>query len=130
MAEEAARIGGLRDALRARLEAGLQGLRINGSMEHRLPGNLNISFAGVDGETLLMSLPELALSTVSACNSSAMETSSVVRALGATAEESQASVRFGLGRFTTPEEIEYAAARVLEVVTRLRALSPVAQSVL
>lgn len=125
MKEEAFRIGGLRDTLRRKLEAGLEGLRINGSMEHRLPGNLNVSFAGVDGETLLMSLPDLALSTVSACSSNAMESSSVVRALGATQEQAQASVRFGLGRFTTPEEIDYAAARVVEVVSRIRALSPV-----
>jgi len=99
---------------------------VNGSMEHRLPGNLNVSFAGVDGETLLMSLPDLALSTVAACNSSVMETSSVLGALGASVDEAKASVRFGLGRFTTAEEIEYAADRVIEVVTRLRALSPVA----
>jgi len=126
MAEEALRVASLRDRLRVRLEESLDGIRVNGSMEHRLPGNLNVSFAGVDGETLLMSLPDLALSTVAACNSSVMETSSVLGALGASVDEAKASVRFGLGRFTTAEEIEYAADRVIEVVTRLRALSPVA----
>ncbi len=126
MAADAERIGILRDRLKERLEAGLEDLRINGSMEHRLPGNLNVSFCGVDGETLLMSLPDLALSTVSACSSSAMETSSVVRALGAGEEQAQSSVRFGLGRFTTAGEIEYAATRVVETVTRIRALTPVA----
>jgi cysteine desulfurase len=125
MAGETVRLKTLRDTLLARLQAALTGIRVNGSMEHRLPGNLNVSFAGVDGETLLMSLPDLALSTSSACNSGAMEASSVVRALGATAAEAQASVRFGLGRFTTAEEIDYASARVIEVVSRLRALSPV-----
>ncbi len=126
MAADAERIGMLRDRLKERLEAGLEDLRINGSMEHRLPGNLNVSFSGVDGETLLMSLPDLALSTVSACSSSAMETSSVVRALCGSDEQAQSSVRFGLGRFTTAEEIEYAATRVVETVTRIRALTPVA----
>jgi len=125
MAGESLRLKALRDALKLRLEAALPGLRINGSMEHRLPGNLNVSFAGVDGETLLMSLPDVALSTSAACSSGAMESSSVVRALGATEAEAQASVRFGLGRFTTAEEIDCAAARVIEVVSRIRALTPV-----
>jgi cysteine desulfurase len=126
MDAEAARLTGLRNRLKERLEAALDGTRVNGSMEHRLPGNLNVSFGGVDGETLLMSLPDIAVSTVSACSSGSNASSSVLRALGATEEEAQASVRFGLGRFTTEEEVDYAASRFVEVVSRLRTLSPVA----
>jgi cysteine desulfurase len=124
MPEETARIRALRDTLRTRLEAALPGLHVNGSMEHRLAGNLNVSFPGVDGETLLMTLPDVALSTSAACNSAAMENSSVIRALGGTAEQARSSVRFGLGRFTTAAEIDCAAARVIEVVTRIRSLTP------
>jgi cysteine desulfurase len=125
MEAESARLTALRNRLKARLEAALDSIHVNGSMEHRLPGNLNVSFAGVDGETLLMSLPDIAVSTVSACSSGSMSSSSVLRAIGATDDEAQASVRFGLGRFTTEEEVDYAAGRFVETVSRLRALSPV-----
>lgn len=124
MAEEAARLGALRDLLKLRLESALERTRVNGSMERRLPGNLNMSFAGVDAEALLMSLPDVALSTGSACSSATAETSHVLRALGVVEEAARSSVRFGLGRFTTEEEVEYAAGRVIEAVQRLRALAP------
>ena len=124
MAEEAARVGGLRDRLRAKLEAGLNGALVNGSMEHRLPGNLNMSFAGVEGDALLMSLPEVALSTGSACTSAAVEPSHVLRALGVGDEIARSSLRFGLGRFTTEREVDYAADRVIAAVRKLRALAP------
>jgi cysteine desulfurase len=124
MAEEAARVGALRDLLKLRLETALDGARVNGSMERRLPGNLSMSFAGVDAEALLASLPDVALSTGSACSSATAEASHVLRALGLGEEVARSSVRFGLGRFTTEEEVEYAAGRVIEAVRRLRALAP------
>ena len=125
MTEEATRVGALRDRLKTRLETQLQELAsVNGSMEHRLPGNLNMSFSGVDAEALLMSMPEIALSTGSACTSATVEPSHVLRALGATAGQAHSSLRFGLGRFTTEEEVDYAAGRVIESVRKLRALSP------
>jgi cysteine desulfurase len=122
----AARLSALRDRLKARLEAELEGVAINGSMEHRLPGNLNASFSGVDGEALLLSLPDIALSTGSACTSAAVEPSYVLRELGVPGHLAHSSLRFGLGRFNTADEVEYAARRVIESVKKLRALSPAA----
>ena len=122
----AARVAALRDRLKARLEASLEGVRVNGSMERRLAGNLNMSFRGVDGEALLLALPEIALSTGSACTSATVEPSYVLRALGVEESLAHASLRFGLGRFNTADEIEYAADRVIEAVNKLRALSPMA----
>jgi cysteine desulfurase len=124
MAGEAARLAGLRDRLRTLFEASLGEIRANGSLEHRLPGNLNVSFAGVDGEALLMSLPDLALSTGSACSSATVEPSHVLKAIGLGDNLARSSVRFGLGRFNTAEEVEYAAGRVIEAVRKLRALAP------
>ncbi|MBZ5618500.1 MAG: IscS subfamily cysteine desulfurase [Acidobacteriia bacterium] len=124
MAEEASRLRGLRDRLKARLEADLDRVDVNGSMEHRLPGNLNLSFASVSGASLLMGLPDVALSTGSACSSATVEPSHVLRALGVSDELAHSSVRFGLGRFNTEEEIDFAARRVVEAVRKLRALSP------
>jgi cysteine desulfurase len=121
---EAARLAGLRDRLRERLLGELDGVHVNGSLEHRLPGNLNLSFEGVDGEALLMSLPDVALSTGSACTSATVEPSFVLRAIGVSESLAHSSLRFGLGRFTTEEEIDYAAGRVVESVEKLRALSP------
>ncbi|HEY2015619.1 MAG TPA: IscS subfamily cysteine desulfurase [Bryobacteraceae bacterium] len=125
MAEEAARLGQLRDSLKTQLEGALEGVYVNGSLEHRLPGNLNLSFAHVDGESLLMSLPDVALSTGSACSSATVEPSHVLRALGIGEELAHSSLRFGLGRFNTQEEVDYVAGRVAESVRRLRALTPV-----
>jgi cysteine desulfurase len=98
---------------------------VNGGMEHRLPGNLNMSFAGVTGDALLMSLPDVALSTGSACTSATVEPSYVLKALGVGDELAHSSLRFGLGRFNTEEEVDYVARRVVEAVRKLRALSPV-----
>ncbi len=128
MAEEGARLAALRDRLRQRLEAELDQVCVNGSLEHRLPGNLNMSFAGVDGEALLMSLPEVALSTGSACTSATVEPSHVLRSLGLDEGLARSSLRFGLGRFNTEEEIDYAARRVVESVKKLRSLSPLVDS--
>jgi cysteine desulfurase len=125
MESEAARIRDLRDRLKAHLEAELAQAYVNGSMEHRLPGNLNMSFAGVSGASLLMSMPDVALSTGSACTSATVEPSHVLRALGVGEELAQSSLRFGLGRFNTEEEIDFVARRVVESVRKLRALVPV-----
>jgi cysteine desulfurase len=121
MESEGGRVAALRHRLKAKLEAGLDGVFVNGSMEHRLPGNLNVSFAGVDSDALLMNLRDLALSSGSACTSATVEPSHVLKALGADDARIRSAVRFGLGRFHTEEEIDYAAARVTEAVRKLRA---------
>jgi cysteine desulfurase len=125
MADEYRRLGILRDRLKQRLEEGLDGVHVNGTMEHRLAGNLNVSFERVDGDALLVALPDLAVSTGSACNSHGHGGSHVLRAIGVPEELLQSATRFGLGRFTTEEEVEYAAGRVVEVVRRLREQRPV-----
>jgi cysteine desulfurase len=118
---ETARIAALRDRLRARIEGGLDGVHVNGGMEHRLAGNLNLSFDGIEGEALLLALRDVAVSSGSACSSASIEPSHVLRAIGLTPERAHASVRFGIGRFNTEEEIDFAAARVVDTVTTLRA---------
>ncbi len=124
MAEESVRLAALRDRLKDRLLAGLDEVYINGSMEHRLPGNLNMSFAYVEGESLLMGISDIAVSSGSACTSATLEPSYVLKALGVGDDLAHTSIRFGLGRFNTEEEVDYVAARVIEVVTKLRELSP------
>jgi cysteine desulfurase len=123
MESESLRIGLLRDRLKAKLEAGLDRISINGSMENRLPGNLNVGFAGVDSDALLMSLHDLALSSGSACTSATVEPSHVLKSLGLDDARIHSALRFGLGRFNTEEEIDYAAGRVIAVVSKLRAMS-------
>jgi cysteine desulfurase len=124
MAEESARIGGLRDRLLAKLTSELDDVYVNGTMEHRLPGNLNISFAYVEGESLLMGISDIAVSSGSACTSATLEPSYVLKALGAGDEIAHSSIRFGIGRFNTEEEIDYTGNKVVEVVKKLRELSP------
>lgn len=124
METEAARVGQLRNRLQGRLLAELEGVRVNGSQEYRLAGNLNLSFQLVDAAALLTMLPDLALSTGSACSSANPEPSHVLKELGLSDKEARSSVRFGLGRFTTEEEVEFAAGRVIEAVRKLRAQSP------
>lgn len=119
MAEENRRILKLRRRLWSQLKQ-LPGVTLNGDERRRLPGNLNLSFAGVDGETLLLALDDLAVSSGSACTSASVEPSYVLRALGVPDELAHASLRFTLGRFTTEEEVDYAARRVAEVVSGLR----------
>jgi cysteine desulfurase len=125
MGEECARLRRLRDLLLSRLNAGIEGVHVNGSMEQRLAGNLNVSFSGVEGDALLVALPDLAVSAASACGSHGPAGSHVLAAMGTPWELEQSAVRFGLGRYTTEEEIEYAAGRVIEVVRRLRAERPI-----
>jgi cysteine desulfurase len=124
MVEEAARLGGLRDRLKDRLLGELDEVYVNGSLEHRLPNNLNMSFAYVEGESLLMGLNDVAVSSGSACTSATLEPSYVLKALGVSDDLAHTSVRFGLGRFNTGEEVDYVAGRVIEVVRKLRELSP------
>ena len=120
--EESCRTAGLRNRLREKLFASLDGLTINGSMEHRLPGNLNVSFAGVEGEELLTALDDIALSSGAACTSAHIEPSYVLKAMEISDELAQASLRFGIGRFNTEAEVDYATARVIEAVKQLRML--------
>jgi cysteine desulfurase len=124
MAEETRRLGYLRDKLRDRLEAQLDEVYINGTMEHRLPNNLNMSFAYVEGESLLMGINDVAVSSGSACTSATLEPSYVLKALGAGDDLAHSSIRFGLGRFNTEEEVDYVAEKVVDVVRKLRELSP------
>jgi len=124
MAEESARLRRLRDRLRATLEAELDGVAVNGSIEHRLPHSLNMSFAGVEAEALMMGMSEVALSSGSACTSATIEPSYVLRAMGVDDQLAHCSIRFALGRFNTEQEVDYVAARAAEVVTKLRELSP------
>jgi len=125
MQAEAIRIVALRNRLLAKLRSGVEGLTVNGSLEHRLAGNLNVTFAGIDAAALLMSLPDVALSTGSACSSAAPEPSHVLRVLGLNAEAARGTIRIGIGRFNTEEEIDIAAGRMAEAVHRLRDHSPV-----
>jgi cysteine desulfurase len=124
MAEENRRLATLRDRLRDRIMRELDEVYINGSMEHRLAGNLNISFAYVEGESLLMGINDVAVSSGSACTSASLEPSYVLKALGTGDELAHSSIRFGLGRFNTEAEVDYVAGRVIETVKRLRELSP------
>ena len=126
MEAEAARTRNMRDRLLARMETGLEGVRVNGSMAHRLPANLNLVFAGVNADALLTALPDIAVSTGSACSSAAPEPSHVLRALGLTEAEARSSVRFGLGRTTTEDEVDYVADRVISAVQSLRRSIPAA----
>ena len=124
MPQESCRMAGLRNRLRDRIMGKLDEVYINGSMEHRLPGNLNISFAYVEGESLLMGINDIAVSSGSACTSATLEPSYVLKALGTGDDLAHSSIRFGVGRFNTEAEVDYVADRVIETVERLRELSP------
>ena len=123
MAAENQRITALRDRFYRQLE-GMEELYVNGSLTARVPHNLNLSFNYVEGESLIMALKDLAVSSGSACTSASLEPSYVLRALGRNDELAHSSIRFTFGRFTTEEEVDYAAAKVREAVDKLRELSP------
>jgi len=125
MGAESERLMSLRERLRLGLFEQLEDVYINGDPVRRLPGNLNMSFAYIDGESLMMGLKEIAVSTGSACTSASLEPSHVLKALGVDDSLAHASIRFGLGRFNTAEEIDYTIGRVVEEVRRLRKISPV-----
>ncbi|HEY5089760.1 MAG TPA: IscS subfamily cysteine desulfurase [Polyangia bacterium] len=124
MASEAKRLFALRERLREGIQSRVTDTYINGSMEHRLPGNLNISFAYVEGEGMLMGLKDVAVSSGSACTSASLEPSYVLRAVGVEEEMAHTSIRFGLGRFNTEEEVDYVIDLVVGKVNKLREISP------
>lgn len=124
MDEEATRTLALREHLRNRLESEIPNTIINGSLEQRLPGTLNVSFAYVEGESLLMGLKGIAVSSGSACTSASLEPSYVLKAMGLEDELAHSSLRISIGRFTTKEELDSVADRILDQVERLRAMSP------
>jgi cysteine desulfurase len=124
MPEEALRLTGLRDRLQASILSELGDVHLNGHPRLRLPHSLNMSFAYVEGESLMMSMNDVAVSSGSACTSASLEPSYVLKAMGVGDELAHTSLRFGLGRFNTAEEVEYVAGRVVESVIRLREISP------
>jgi cysteine desulfurase len=129
MAEEAARLIEMRDHLRRKLESALDYVEINGNMEHHLPGNLNASFVYVEGESLLMGINDVAVSSGSACTSATLEPSYVLKALGLGDDVAHSSIRFGLGRFNTMAEVDYVGDKVISIVSKLRELSPLYEMV-
>jgi cysteine desulfurase len=124
MPEESQRLIQLRSQLQAGLFERLDEIYVNGHPTERLPGNLNVSFAYVEGESLLMGINDIAVSSGSACTSATLEPSYVIRALGIDDELAHSSIRFGLGRFNTEEEVDYVTDRVSKEVKRLRDMSP------
>ncbi len=122
--EEAARLTRLRERLKEGIFSRLDKVYVNGHPTERLPGSINISFAYVEGESLMMGLKEIAVSSGSACTSTTLEASYVLRAIGVDEELAHTSIRFGLGRFNTEEEVDYTIDRVVQEVTRLRRMSP------
>jgi cysteine desulfurase len=124
MPTESVRLARLRDKLQETIYKNLDEVYLNGHPTQRLPHNLNVSFAYVEGESLLMGLKEIALSSGSACTSATLEPSYVLRALGVGSELAHSSIRFGLGRFNTEDEVDYVAGRVVEIVKKLRDMSP------
>ncbi len=129
MATEAARQKELRDYLRAKLEKALDYTQVNGNMDHHLPGNLNMSFVYVEGESLLMGINDIAVSSGSACTSATLEPSYVLKALGLGDDVAHSSIRFGLGRFNNKAEVDYVSDKVISVVQHLRELSPLYEMV-
>ncbi len=129
MAAETKRLTELRDHLKAKLEAALDYVAVNGNMDHHLPGNLNMSFVYVEGESLLMGINDIAVSSGSACTSATLEPSYVLKALGLGDDVAHSSIRFGLGRFNTKEEVDYVADKLIDTVLKLRELSPLYEMV-
>ena len=124
MSADTTRLTAIRDRLQSAIMGALEESYLNGHPTNRLPGNLNISFAYVEGESLLMGMKDIALSSGSACTSATLEPSYVLRALGVGTELAHSSIRFGLGRFNTDDEIDYTIKKVIEIVTKLREMSP------
>ncbi|WP_223646601.1 IscS subfamily cysteine desulfurase [Corallococcus sp. EGB] len=122
--EESARLFRLRERLRTGILEQLDMVTVNGSLEHRMPGSLNLSFAYVEGEALMMSIKDVAVSSGSACTSASLEPSYVLRALGVEEDMAHSSIRFGLGRFNTEEEVDFVIRLVVDKVRKLRDMSP------
>ena len=129
MEAEGKREGELRDYLKNKLEKALDYTQVNGNMDHHLPGNLNMSFVYVEGESLLMGINDIAVSSGSACTSATLEPSYVLKALGLGDDVAHSSIRFGLGRFNTKEEVDYVSDKLIDVVSKLRELSPLYEMV-
>ena len=129
MDSEGAYLRKLRDRLKAKFESELDYVHVNGSWEHRLPGNLNMSFVYVEGESLLMGINDVAVSSGSACTSATLEPSYVLKALGLGDDVAHSSIRFGLGRFNTEAEVDYIADKLIDIVKKLRELSPLYEMV-
>ncbi|ACO32575.1 MULTISPECIES: IscS subfamily cysteine desulfurase [Acidobacterium] len=129
MESEAKRLTAMRDRLKHKLESSLDYIHVNGTMERHLPGNLNMSFVYVEGESLLMGINDVAVSSGSACTSATLEPSYVLKALGLGDDVAHSSIRFGLGRFNTDAEVDYVADKVIDVVQKLRELSPLYEMV-
>ncbi|MEP6654256.1 MAG: IscS subfamily cysteine desulfurase [Myxococcales bacterium] len=129
MPEESKRVLAMRERLRTGIQSRISDTFVNGSLEHRLPGNLNISFAYVEGEAMLMALKDVAVSSGSACTSASLEPSYVLRALGVEEEMAHTSIRFGIGRFNTDEEVDYVIDLVTRKVDKLREMSPLYEMV-
>ncbi len=122
MPAESERVGQLRDRLKQRLFESIDAIRVNGSLAHRLPGNLNVTFSQIEAEALMMSMKDIAVSSGSACTSASLEPSYVLRACGVDEESAYGAIRFGIGRFNTEPEIDFAARAVSQAVSRLRDL--------
>ncbi len=123
-AEENARVLALRQRLHEQIAGALDQVQLNGHPERRLPGNLNLSFAFVEGEAMMMAIKDVAVSSGSACTSASLEPSYVLRAMGLDEDLAHSSIRFGIGRFNTEEEIDFTARLVIDKVIRLREMSP------
>ena len=124
MDEEAERLKAFRDRFLDAIMIRLPDVTVNGDLDHRIPGNLNLSFSGIQAEDLMVGLRDLAVSTGSACTSASVEPSYVLRALGLSDDLAQASIRIGLGRFTTEAEVDFAAEKITAKVDRLRKTNP------
>jgi len=124
MVADGERLMRLTERLKREIVSQLDEVSVNGDLSQRLPGNMHLSFAFIDGESLLMGLKDIAVSTGSACTSASLEPSHVLRAIGLEEHLAHSSIRFGLGRFNTEEEVDYTVRRVVEEVRRLRQLSP------
>src|SRR4029077_2037375 len=122
MPQESRLIAGLRDRLHEKIKARLDDVYVNGTMERRLPGNLNMSFAGINGEELMTAIDDVAVSSGAACTSAHVEPSYVLKALGISDGLAQSSIRFGIGRFNTEAEVDYVARKVVHTVQQLREL--------
>ena len=124
MADEAERLTALRERLRAGIQGQLEETTLHGHPTERLPGNLNLGFAFIDGGALMTMMRNVAVSSGSACTSASVEPSHVLRSIGASDDLAHGSIRYGLGRFTTPDEVDYAVEETVRAVQHLRAISP------
>jgi cysteine desulfurase len=129
MEAETKRLTELRDYMKAKFEKALDYVHVNGNMDHHLPGNLNMSFVYVEGESLLMGINDIAVSSGSACTSATLEPSYVLKALGLGDDVAHSSIRFGLGRYNTKAEVDYVADKLITTVSKLRELSPLYEMV-